>query len=61
MVGRTPEYLGKKIESKEGQNGDACIRHHGRSYAPVLLLAHGHQIRAEQVLESAGSMWAGVA
>ena len=23
MVGRTPEYIGKKIESKRGQDGDA--------------------------------------
>ena len=27
MVGRTPEYLGKKIEAQGGQNGDACHPH----------------------------------
>ena len=25
MVGRTPEYVGKKIEARGGQVGDACL------------------------------------
>ena len=55
MVGRTPEYLGKKIEQKEVKMAMIAHARAGRQHPAVRRRQFGDSVRGERLLESAGA------
>ena len=53
MVGRTPEYLGKKIEQKEVKDGDAGGDRHGLQHSGVQRAHRRDQLPGQRLLEPA--------
>ncbi len=55
MVGRTPEYLGKKIEQKEVKMAMMAMLMLASQHSAVLRGLIDHRFREEQLLESPGA------
>ncbi len=53
MVGRTPEYLGKKIEQKRSQDGDAGYYRDRIQHSDLQRDQHSDSVSGEGLLESA--------
>ncbi len=54
MVGRTPEYIGKKIEQKEVKMAMLAVIATAFSILVFTAVSVGHSVRQGRLLESAG-------